>query len=161
MSLVILPTFEILTENMTFDPLYRLFIPGGVKTVVRDSVVLTSFKERGAAHDYYQSLQCHRNALVDYVLKRFDEYTQKKVQLMYDEEGGDVRREALNLSEYMSHAGELELITQEIDHLVRLMMEDLFRTRPYNILEEGSYWKGRDLFVQVESFPFGGFGRGI
>lgn len=160
MSLVILPTFEILTENLTYDNMYGEFIPGGVRAVIRDAVFQTSFKERSPTQDYYSSLQSHHSALVDYVLKRYDEYTQNRVNVCYDDEGPDTLR-LFDLGEYLSVADHLELITNNIEGLVHAMMEDLFRTKLYHIVERRSYWKDRDLVIRVESFPFGGKGRGF
>lgn len=148
-KLVILPTFDLVTESMAYDELFKLFIVGGVKSLIRDSVLLTSFKERTPGSEYQRSLQQHRNALVDYVLQRFDNYTDNQQRKLYDEGG----RDALNfdVEYYLNQVGELEMIAQSIDDAVLIMMEDLFRTRLYHIDERESRWSGRDLIIGVST----------
>jgi hypothetical protein len=150
-KLVILPTFDLVTECMAYDELFKMFIMGGVKALIRDAVLLTSFKERSPQTDYQRTLQHHHSALVDYVLKRFDDSLNRRRALEYDEIGGDALRQRLDLGDYMSRCGELEMITQSIDDAVVLMMEDLFRTRLYHINERESRWSGRDLIIGVET----------
>lgn len=157
MSLVILPTFEIVAENASLDPLFKVFMRGGVREVIQDAVYLTSFRERSPTLDYYRSLQSYSCALTDHVLKCFDEYTQNRFD---DSPQGELSR-MLNVDNYFKNIGELEFVCVSIADAVRIMMEDLFRTQLYNVVEEGSYWRERDLYVQVETFPFGGHRRGF
>lgn len=150
MSLVILPTFEILTENLTYDAMFGEFIPGGVRTVIRDSVFLTSTREHCPMQDYYRTLQAHHSPLIDYVLKRFDEYIQRRVQVCFDDEGPESNR-VFDLGEYLSSADHLEIITTSIEETVLEMLHDVFRMRRYRIEERRSYWRGRDLVIAIES----------
>jgi hypothetical protein len=150
MSIFILPTCDLVTECQTYDNLFRLFVPGGVKSIVKDAVHMTSFKERSPVMDYHRSLQHHSSALTDYVLKRYDDYTTQKQILQMDEHGGDLRGQ-FDLSQYMGRTGEIEMITQWIEQMVELMMEDLFKTRLFHIVEQSSRWMDRDLVVRVET----------
>lgn len=162
MSLVILPTFDLLTEHLTYDTLFEMFIPGGIKSVVRDAVFMTSFKEHNPYRDYARSLQSHHCALVDYVLKRFDEFMQVRTQLIYDEEHHlGTTRHSFEIGEYMTNLTELELVTNSIDDAVALMMQDLFRSKPYHISERDSYWAERDLIIGVEILPHRGKYRAL
>jgi hypothetical protein len=154
-ELVILPTFDLVTESLVYDDLYRLFLRNGVRTVVKHAVLNTSFQERNFTPAVVNFKDCqlkleHHSPLVDFVLKRFDDYTTRRHRVM-DEQSGRWTHSELDLSEYMGRIGELELITQSIENAVLLMMEDLFRTRLFQIDEMETRWKDRDLIIGVET----------
>ncbi|BDD79526.1 hypothetical protein [Burkholderia phage FLC9] len=149
-KLVILPTFDLVTESLAYDDLYKLFLRGGVRSVVKNAVLSTSFQERSPYVDYQRSLQHHHSALVDFVLKKFDDYTNRS-HIQINENTGEYRPKPVDLSEYMSRIGELELITQTIEEAVLVMMEDLFRTRLYHIDDQQTRWQDRDLIIGVET----------
>lgn len=149
MSVFILPTCDLITESMVYDELFKLFLKGGIHSVVKNAVLGTSFQETSPYIDYQKSLQHHHSQLVDFVLKKFDNYTNRRLTLL-DPEDGKTTHLPLDLSEYMSRVGELEMITQSIEDQVRLIMQDLFSTRPYLVDDQSPRWMGRDLVVGIE-----------
>jgi hypothetical protein len=155
-KLVILPTFDLVTESLVYDDLFRLFLRGGVRSVVKGAVLNTSFQERAPAPRTVDFKDCqlvlhHHSALVDFVLKRFDDYTTRRHSQIDESTGLITRKADLDMSEYLSRIGELELITQTIEETVLEMMEDLFRTRLYHIDEMETRWQDRDLIIGVET----------
>lgn len=149
MSVFILPTCDLITESMVYDELFKLFLKGGVHSVVKNAVLGTSFQETSPYTEYQRSLQHHHSELVDFVLKKFDNYINRRHE-RFDESTGRIRHATVDLSEYMSRVGELEMITQSIEEQVLLIMQDLFSSRPYHIDDQSPRWIGRDLVVGIE-----------
>lgn len=151
MSIIILPTNDLVTECQSYETVFR-FLAGGVKDVVFDAVLMTSWQDR---FRNYRSHHEGRLGLVGYMLDQYENYLTR----YYDGLSAEDRREAVT-DNYLSESANIELLTMTIEDAVQEMMEDIFRTKLYNVLAEGHRWIARDLVVNVEMFPYGGRRRG-
>jgi len=149
-SVFILPTCDLVTECQTYDNLFHLFIPGGVRSVIKDAVLLTSYKEPTPELELHQHLRHPHSDLVDYVLRRFDNYTSRRDLQLYEEHGGDAKRQ-FDLGEYLNRVAELEMVSKLIEEAVQLMMLDLFKPLAYHIDDRRTRWIGYDLVIGLET----------
>lgn len=134
---IILPTFELVTDCLPYDKVFQ-FLRGGVKDVVRDSIVASSFYRNHA------SPLDDRSALMSSVLHLFEDHCM--------EMWGDAHVEPNTsfMDEYLAKIAIIEYVVQEIEDVTLTLIEHLIGTPRFEVDEYATRWQGRDLLVYLK-----------
>lgn len=139
---LILPTFELVTECLPYDRVFAKFLRGGVKDVVRESVVGQSFYRRHLPPDPVTN----RSGLLAGILHSFDDYC---VQ-----EWGDAHMEPGTsfMDQYLGQIAIIEFVVQQVEEATEDMLYHVLRQmhmRQFEADEHETHWQGRDLVVYL------------
>jgi hypothetical protein len=142
---LILPTFELVTECLPYDKVFAKFLRGGVKDVVRESIVGQTFYRR---HQPLIDPSNNRSGLMASILHTFDEYC--------IQEWGDAHMEPGTsfMDEYLAQFAIIEFVVQEVEEGVENMLYHILRAqhmRTFDVDEFETQWRGRDLMVYLKS----------
>lgn len=140
---LILPTFELVTECLPYDRVFSRFLRGGVKDVVRESVVGKSFYRR---HLPYDPVTNH-SGLLDSILRSFDEHCV--------EAWGDAHMEPGTsfMDQYLGQIAVIEFVVQQVEEATEDMLYHLLRQlrmREFEADDHETHWQGRDLVVYLK-----------
>jgi hypothetical protein len=137
---IILPTFDLVTDCLPYDKVFR-FLRGGVKDVIRESIVASSFYNRHAIQP-----EMTRSSLLTNILHEFDG--------QFDRELSDRRIEPNTnvMDEYQAQIAIIEFVVSEIEDVTQVMVHDFMRTHLFDVDERETRWRGRDLLVFLRSF---------
>lgn len=147
MSLVVLPTEDIVAMNMAFDPLF-FFVPEGVMGVVKEAVHATSFRSRRGHTDLYQS---YSSQLAEDVIRSYEQYLEEQMVRIRAYERPDERFRDEMIAKYVVDTAQIEHVIKSIEEEVAAMMHLLFKTALYDIREEQTRWLQRDLIVWIKT----------
>ena len=137
---VILPTFELVTECLAYDPLF-CFLTNGVRDVIGELILAHSPHAQPSFPSKFQD----KSGALGMILSEYDDY--------FSRSEADYPPDYEKLyQEYLDGMAKLELVTNTIDWMVQDLVQSLFQTRLVEFLPEGAYWHRRDFVVWVRSF---------
>lgn len=152
MSLVVLPTEDIIIAKSQFDPTF-FFLENGVQDAVREAVLATSFRARKAIN------VCHlftkSSPLVEMLLHSYHLHMEELERQIRNYEIEGSRHDTHIAAKYLVDTLEIECVIREIEEEVNELMDRLFRSRLYDIREEHTRWLNRDLVIDVHSLAGG------
>lgn len=142
---LILPTFELVTECLPYDRVFGKFLRGGVKDVVRESIVGQTFYRRH--HSALEPIGT-RTGLMAGILHSFDDHC--------IQEWGDAHMEpgTTFMDEYLAQIAVIEFVVQEIEEATENLLYHILRAqhmRSFDVDEYETQWRGRDLMVYLKS----------
>lgn len=148
MSLVVLPTEDIVAANMAFDPLF-FFVPEGVMGVVKEAVHSTSFRSRRTDRtDPYLTSQ---SQLAENIIRAYEQYLDEQLMRVQSYEAPDERFRNEMIAKYVVDTAQIEYVIKSIEEEVAAMMHLLFKTALFDIREEQTRWLQRDLIVWIST----------
>jgi hypothetical protein len=139
MSLIILPTFDLVTECLPYDSLFH-FLKDGVKDVIKESVVSRSFY----AKQHVSSHIPGGSGLIGAILSEYDDYVARHEDLL-TALTGEYREDPL--ADYVETMAKLEFMVMSIEQMVSDMMQLLIHSRLYEVSHAS--WRGRDLYAKI------------
>lgn len=147
MPMVILPTRQLVTECLSYEPIFH-FISGGVKEVIRESIVSRSFYQRHRVNGTIPG----STGLIGSILTEFDNHVSRvdETTSFFTD-----RPYKTPMELYLEEMGKIELIVVNIEDMVNELLDNILRTRLFDILDDGTQWRGRDLMVNLRSFTRG------
>lgn len=138
---LILPTFELVTECLPYDRVFAKFLRGGVKDVVRESVVSKSFYQR-----HLLDPASNRSGLLAGILHTFDDHCMQ--------EWGDAHMEPGTsfMDRYLAQIAIIEFVVRQVEETTEDMLYHVLRQmhmRSFEADEHETHWQGRDLVVYL------------
>lgn len=153
MPRIILPTYEIITEAIAADHLFN-FLEGGVKYIVRESVIGSSFQGKNRnlpppAPSFWPVSEWNNPPQH----KRFQSDLTREVIHHYDDYVNDGESVRPPIDEYLKQVDRIELIVSSIEQSVDEMMRSIMATKLFDVLDGDFQWLGKDLIVDVRILP--------
>lgn len=157
MSLVVLPTEDIIIAKSIFEPTF-FFLEGGMKDVIREAVIATSWHGRKSVptHHFFAK----SSPLVEDMLCAYHAYMEMLEERIRNYEVEGSRHDASIAAKYLVDTMEIECVVREIEEEINELMQRLFRSKLYDIRDENTRWLNRDLVIDVQALA-GGRHRGF